>query len=939
MALIDKQITKIIDILTKESIIHGKLPSTARLTRALTERADRINGGPTFRSTAVNRFDHFDVVKWNKEMSNCEFDIQVMYEELVAQAILLMRRTGWTDTIYRAQRGQLDRLIAAMDDILFTKQNAEDHFLGFSETFTDFSKIDLQASTEGVLSLTEKALVIPPAPMGTKRIKMEDKTIGFSPPVVINSPAKTDIIKSATAADSPFINIFNDISLIWRHDVITRDDNGCEIQITFPVNEENNAETLTRVSVVPVSENEMLCKVLTSFDGHNYTVLPSQKDWTSLSRMSREVSWDFERINVRWIRVVLRKETADETVENGYRYSFGIKNFAIYNASRLPEAIYQTINLVPQVGSVEKVVLETNDYIPGGCFIDYYIADETGEFLPISPLGKPNARAPLVIRFGDIQEVWNRFSGTGDLAYSYNSVNYYRINQDPFTGEYRFGMTKLYRGRDAWSRETNLIEEVQSARDVFIQFTNDEQKLYTYKNATVTGELLTADDETQRTVLSIPSGDIIYYDRNISGHTVRPAYGVNPDNDQQPTYAVAEVLAIRSDYTVTGEVITISTNQWTTLSQRNLDENTRPEVYLGVTALGPWGDKATEDNSYKLEKWPGEGDYLTGKIKATDAAAVNYARVTYTLRRNITHLVTDVDPVKGKIWLAHPVTADKFIIRYRVVPDNIVRKSIVITQRRGEDQGDIYREGSDYLIDVSDGTISRPEGSNIQPGGSCYVDFQWIERKYSLETYSVWCYYDRSEPGVIEYSPPSLDLDGGETFYMDINGGRKNLLAAKETPILSRGWYRFTCESKSIDDLNSGIRKILALKDGDGNPIFSGTAWFSEIRAFRSPMFEVSEAKLKYGTRKGDHSTFAIDLAGHVIVNFNPGEVEDITTLLYDENTAGLISQNEKFELLTVKSSGQTARSIKLRVVLRRNSNVDPGTTPKVFGWAIRLSR
>ncbi|GAG49500.1 unnamed protein product, partial [marine sediment metagenome] len=85
---------------------------------------------------------------------------------------------------------------------------------------------------------------------------------------------------------------------------------------------------------------------------------------------------------------------------------------------------YQTVVMTPQFGTIEKVALETHDYVPGGCTIDYSVADETGEFLPIAPLGNPEARAPQVVRFGDLQHTWDRFFASGELAYTYNAVNY-----------------------------------------------------------------------------------------------------------------------------------------------------------------------------------------------------------------------------------------------------------------------------------------------------------------------------------------------------------------------------------------------------------------------------------------------------------------------------------------------------------------------------------
>ena len=110
MALIQKQMDNIINVLIGDAIRNGRLPSQPGLMRELRERANRISGAPVFRPLRAGRFNTFDVVSWNREISNCEFDINILFEELIDQAILLMKRTGWTDTVYKAQRGQQDRL-------------------------------------------------------------------------------------------------------------------------------------------------------------------------------------------------------------------------------------------------------------------------------------------------------------------------------------------------------------------------------------------------------------------------------------------------------------------------------------------------------------------------------------------------------------------------------------------------------------------------------------------------------------------------------------------------------------------------------------------------------------------------------------------------------------------------------------------------------------
>ena len=222
---------------------------------------------------------------------------------------------------------------------------------------------------------------------------------------------------------------------------------------------------------------------------------------------------------------------------------------------------------------------------------------------------------------------------------------------------------------------------------------------------------------------------------------------------------------------------------------------------------------------------------------------------------------------------------------------------------------------------------------------SAYVDYQYLEEVKTLELYYTYCYVDTSDRPSIRFSALNLDDVEGEKFFLDIQGGQVDLTKATETPNLTRGWHRFSVLSKPITDLTSGIRQVLSLRDIEGDPVFASTKYFNEVRSHREPLRQVTVSKLKYGTRKDDHSTFALDTNGYVVVNFQPGSAEDLVTYRWNTLSSSLVQYDEQFELIYLLPSTRTPDGVRFKAVLRRDESADPAITPKLFAWAVRISR
>lgn len=945
MGIVERQISERLDRVLERALKDGYLPTSRYVNRSLNQFQTRVNGGPIFRPVRAERLGQFPVKSWNRELEEVEFDLNVLYKELVSQAITLMRRVNWAETSYRAQRGQLERIITILEDLRFTSENSDTAFIGISDTLSDMSKIDLDSSTKGVQDLQEEALVVPPTSLGTKRLKMEHMLRRPLQNIEVESPVRTKIYRHGTAPDSPFKHLFQDLTLIWRHDVYTSVDEPVTIRATFEVDPTRALLPISRVSVLPHSEGLMKLTVQYSSDGITFQNLPGGAD-LPLKSAKVHTNIDFPTTSISHIRVKLTKETADETTDGGNRYSFGLRSIALYRTTRAGIATYQTLALTPEQDRIEQVALETQEQLPADTSIDWFIAADTGEFQPIAPLNREVAYAPRVINFGASHRSALEFTATtGNVVDTVNAVDIYQIG-GPATGDNLFGTAKLWRGRNAWTRDGQFEDQTRTVTDIYLDFrSNEEQGIYEYETESIdaSGSNVRSiswinDAGVSQSQTIVVLSEAPYYKPQGYGHKLTPDFGQDYENDQTPKYAIARVYAHRASYSITREPHTVNyVGAYGYLNNRNASDITAEQLLLEGTPNEYYRDVDEGAEIY----FPYHDDIpeaLDGRVHIReDSLAGEELLYSYTVLKDVTHLVTKIEG--NKIYLKHAVDCDRFEIVYRKLISNATSSGITVKNTRGTGpQTVVYKLGVDYVYNPVSKTITKLDGGAI--GESAYVDLNFRKDVLSLDTFRTWCFVDKSEPVRITFDKLGIDYDLGERFLLDIAGGQIDLTDAVETPPLVRGWYRFTVVSQSISTAGSAINLVLAMRDNtsDTNPVFSGTEYFSEIRAFRSPLRQVTKNQLYYGTRKDDHTRFAIDPeTGYILTNFKPGDTNEITTYVYDPSTETLVARGERFELYYSVPAYNTPRTLKLRGVLRRSASVDPGVTPKVFWWAIRL--
>lgn len=289
-------------------------------------------------------------------------------------------------------------------------------------------------------------------------------------------------------------------------------------------------------------------------------------------------------------------------------------------------------------------------------------------------------------------------------------------------------------------------------------------------------------------------------------------------------------------------------------------------------------------------------------------------------------------------------------VGYRYVPvgtNEVLKESLEVYSETKETK---YISGKDYHFNPIDGTITLiPSGaiSSLDGKTAAYASFTHKGALNALQTFSIWGFVKSKDPVKIHYDLIEIDSSFGEKVLVSTgNGAFVDISSTTETPELANGWHQFIVLSRDPDVYSgTAIRKMAELVDLNDQPVFlAGGDYFSEIVGTRVPMTQVTIDFLKNSVLPTDHSKFAIDEDGKVVVNFQPNTQQDFYTYGYrktgeDQNTNTPDFYNEEFglEYRYHRDEARTINGVLFRAVLSRSKDSNSGVTPKLGGYQIRI--
>jgi len=696
MSIISKQVLKIIEQVTREIFIAGRSPSINEISAAVVTKLVDTGGTPTIKVRTQGRKKNFNIQNFNKVMDEVDFDINIAYEELVSIVALTLKRLNLMNVLYLSQSQQLEDIIGELDNMLFTVSNADDNFYGVFDKFESLSKTDANNTTFGAMDLNERAVLLPANNLTGTKINMSHlyNRVQWPTNVVTNA----EVVSNSPGSNSGFGNAFSDITSLWRQDVITS--NGTDavsIQFDIPLSSVENQEfSINRIQVIPHSESPMELEVLYSTDNINYIKLPLANSRVTMTRQAKHYNLDFNTTRIESVRVKLTKNTPDNQQSNGYRYSFGIKHFGFYTFGRQESAEFRSQALTPpsMTRPIDKVSLRVEEEVPQGTKIEYLVglANDNGNLIgdwrAISPLNKSgNTSVPSVINFGDSSKrnISIETTDTGAIFQTTRAINFYKLPIGIKAGDdYIFGSTKLFRGFNAWNKNTRTEKVLKQIKDSYISFSpGDIQKIY----GVTTEEAAPAEgyqtfpgggaSSTLQTILTL----VNLIDYNAATMTIVPPSGIDINLDQRPNYSIYRIYRYRSLMKIELEQVVLNGLVPTLLAQANplVGLSSRPVVQNNVS---PPNITYTEGIDYLVEQ--DVNGIPTGRISRINGGLISdgdTVQVTYDLNRDITHLV---DAIRDNTIYLNTILSidpdDRFEVTYRFTPRplrNTIIKSTV----------------------------------------------------------------------------------------------------------------------------------------------------------------------------------------------------------------------------------------------------------------------
>lgn len=989
MSIYNRQYQKVLSAEFLRYFLLGQSPDINDINKRIGDALDK-RSNLTYKYFPQAYKEIFNTELYNSSLRKIKFDIDVFHEELLDLFSKTAERINFSDLYYKVNNYELNRLEKELLLLLFINRQGDFYFDGFFDTFSDSSKMDIEASTRDVIDLSEQCLSLPYGGKNTKRIDVGDLAFTESTTLTLSKPSS--VISNTQIVNTKFGNIFTDVLAPWGHEIILNENIPFDITFTFPLNKNNQLELeffINRFEIIPYSIKKQYCKITTSNDDVNYLAIKGIESEILMDDQAKIYGFDFETTLIQYVKITLSKKEADEEILEGdekkYRYVFGLKKFASFQTGRLSRATYISKPIgFKNTESIGKISIEPNQSVPQGTNVTYYIStiDSSGNessFIPIAAAGaESNPGATKILTFNNNTRKEIRFTSTfsGDDAPQFYGTpfqgkQFYRVGPR-LTNKPIYGSSSLFRGFKSWARDYSGSFELITINDNYVSFEQtDTESMYVTTNEVpqLTVPPLASDGikRVQLTVSRTP-----YYD-TARGHLLKPQPGVqNISIDTRPNYAIYKIIQRVSQYRRTSP-FSLGTARTLYLPSSNFIIQSNDIDQLPIVR-GISGNIYTQGVDYNYELIDiGGRNRPSGRITIPDGSAfldntgavINLAlEFVYTIDPDITHKVISI--TNNIITLEHCSNNqyDSIEITYRYVPtepSQIINSSIRVANLPSTSASRVfYVEGRDYVVDTASGSIQRIPTGTIDTKGSVYVQFSYRGTSSVLQTFTTWAYIASNEGTQIKFDlDPSTrenrlvaDTELGESFYVNTKQGLVNLTKAAVSPVLQNGWVQFIVRSKDPSDFTAFrsnlIDQIIQLKDVNKKKIFRPfNFYFNEITALREAMSEKTLNHLKVNTLQADHTSFAIDNTtdlnySYIVLNFKPNETVELyskaPTEDSDETNPPQAVEEDFIFVYTEKTDiSSVPKKVKVKVELSRSNDTDGGITPKVFDYQLRV--
>ena len=994
MTLVTRKYQKVYDKIFREILKEGRVPSHADVVQRAGDSLPDLSktDEPIYKYRPQNRGEVFDIVYYNNAIESIKSDLELLFSEKTEISRKNITRTLNAELFHSLHSNELKRLSAKLDSLLFSLEGAEDNFFADFDNFIDSSKLDIEASTEGVLDTLEESLVLPVGQNGTLRIQINNAQTRTDPlDLILN---RTDVNNLGNIPGTTFGNIFKDNVNGWGITIQSETDGPLEASFTFRLDRE---EFINRCTIRHFGTTSQTAFISTSVDKINLDQIKEYSSGILLEDQAKIVSLDFEDRLVDYVHITLSKEKSDSYIEapdgtKKFTYIFGLKNFSVYSTGRVNKATYvsKPFDFSENLDSIGKISISANESLPDNTKVEWSVAgvDKEGEivgsYVRINPVSRSdNALIPKTVLFQDtILENKSIVTDPGDATSveRFQNNDFYQIGT--LETEPLFGTASLFRGYDSWLRDSSSAVSPIQVNDNFVSFSKgDIQVLYVASQEVLSPTVVSIDNVDAYVVTtSFPA----LYNAN-KGHFLTPEEDVNPDKDSAPVYAIYSAKLNLSKTEETQEGLTFENgteglDDDSNIISKTIDLNNQLIRYnepgdILIKKQSGTGNLTYVDGTDYLVKLDEDG-FPTGEIVGLhpDFIGATYLNdtawqpldITYSLEDDILRFVKDITgrQVFFDISAGSIPGASNVLLRYRHPATSVLKASIKVKNKYGTDILDkIYAQGQDYIFDSANGTIQRLSTGGISSGEDVFVDFKYNDLSSNLEQFFIWCDVkelstikaeQNSDSTFSERNNLTPDTETGEEFLASIpKVGLTNLTSATIWPEMT-GYVQFVVKSKSPDTHSDAlINQVIKMKDKDGNFIFKSQGkYFKEMTARREPLTQVSYNFLKTNVLKADNSYFAIrttPLGGkfvyQIITNFEPNTSDDLYSFApeRDQNSTGVdglaeVSESWKITWVSKEASDSAFTKVRVKADLIRSREIDGNISAKVANYYLKVS-
>lgn len=506
MTMKETQANLIRDTLILKELQHGNFPSVSLIEEQLQRvMENQIAGRPLFTYIEMVKGKASDSVAYNNMFGNMSRDLEVSFEATKNLNNRIMALASY----YESSRTGIDRELKRIErnaEILHQRSLSHVNRDVVSDTLSDFSMIEFKANnarnirkTNALVDLRHGEVYLDKAQEQTKKYDLSSAKVGF----------KATTEHAILSHISSPINALNDNTENgWRTKIVVDQPGGAAGQLDVLLPE---AVYATSVSIDMQVGKPLSCTLLLSKDGESFTEYETRVVTTTYQ-------WVFEKQQVGQIRVLVTKTVEDERAGNDYIYMFGAKSISLLNEEYMKEGYLVSLpHVIHHHEAIDYIHLETDDYIPPGTNIRYYVGmDYDSNVIEWQEIEK---NRPIEMRM--VQDyhldVDSYIEGYGDLLYTNFGQSFYRIARLPYKPLDK--SIQLQMGRHMWLKESIPATVVTPENGVYQTSVRDwiraPSSKREYMNTDNYQDVLTK-DTFQRYTTYVYLGGAMNYDCKIS---------------------------------------------------------------------------------------------------------------------------------------------------------------------------------------------------------------------------------------------------------------------------------------------------------------------------------------------------------------------------------------------------------------------------------------